>query len=153
MPPEIIDSFEGEYRFLSNFYPSPIIGPRDLPCATVEHAFQAAKAMLFLDAQWIAAAPTPSQAKKRGRQLKTIRPDWDDVRVAFMTTFLLKKFSDPKLRQRLLDTGNATLIEGNWWGDTYWGVCKGVGKNNLGRLLMSIRSTGGGPPTSSTTKV
>jgi predicted NAD-dependent protein-ADP-ribosyltransferase YbiA (DUF1768 family) len=31
------------------------------------------------------------------------------------------------------------LIEGNWWGDTYWGVCNGVGENHLGKLLMKIR--------------
>lgn len=32
------------------------------------------------------------------------------------------------------------LIEGNYWHDTYWGVCEGVGENHLGKLLMEIRN-------------
>ena len=49
------------------------------------------------------------------------------------------KFSNPKLRKALLDTGDEYLEEGNTWGDQYWGVCNGVGKNKLGKLLMKIR--------------
>ena len=52
---------------------------------------------------------------------------------------LWEKFSDPYLREMLLDTGDEELIEGNWWGDQYWGVCNGVGKNRLGNILMLIR--------------
>lgn len=36
-------------------------------------------------------------------------------------------------------TGESILIEKNTWGDTYFGVCNGVGENNLGKDLMSIR--------------
>jgi len=57
-----------------------------------------------------------------------------------MKSCLQEKFSDPLLRKKLLATGNATLIEGNTWGDTYWGVCKGKGQNKLGKLLMELRS-------------
>jgi predicted NAD-dependent protein-ADP-ribosyltransferase YbiA (DUF1768 family) len=32
-------------------------------------------------------------------------------------------------------------VEGNSWGDTYWGVCKGKGQNKLGHILMQVRST------------
>jgi len=39
----------------------------------------------------------------------------------------------------LLQTGDEELIEGNKWGDRFWGVCKGKGKNNLGKILMKIR--------------
>ena len=50
------------------------------------------------------------------------------------------KFSkNPILKAKLLATGDAELIEGNWWNDTYWGVCKGVGKNKLGKILMRVR--------------
>ena len=47
---------------------------------------------------------------------------------------------------RLLSTSNATLVEGNWWHDNFWGdcycpKCKGIpGANTLGRLLMELRS-------------
>ena len=44
-----------------------------------------------------------------------------------------------ELKKKLIDTGDATLIEGNTWNDTFWGVCNGVGENNLGKILMKIR--------------
>ena len=40
----------------------------------------------------------------------------------------------------LLSTGNAELIEGNWWNDTFWGICRGKGENHLGKILMNIRN-------------
>ena len=43
------------------------------------------------------------------------------------------------MASRLINTGDAILIEGNTWGDTYWGVCDGVGENRLGKLLMEVR--------------
>ena len=49
------------------------------------------------------------------------------------------------LREKLLATGDAELIEGNTWRDMTWGAVwnkdKGrwVGKNNLGRILMKVR--------------
>lgn len=46
---------------------------------------------------------------------------------------------NPDLRQKLLSTGSEELIEGNTWGDTFWGVCKGSGQNWLGRILMFVR--------------
>lgn len=135
---EQITSFDGQYRFLSNFAYSPIIGPRDLPCKTVEHAFQASKAVLYLDAQRIAEAHTPGHAKKLGRTV-TLRPDWDEVKLGFMRTYLDRKFVNENLAWLLLETGDAELIEGNTWGDTYWGVSHGVGENHLGKLLMQVR--------------
>ena len=61
-----------------------------------------------------------------------------------MRTLLRKKFSMPELREKLLATGDTTLIEGTTWHDNYWGVCScekcgGRGKNRLGELLMEIR--------------
>ena len=52
---------------------------------------------------------------------------------------LYHKFKDPVLRKKLLATGDEHLEEGNYWHDTYWGVCDGVGKNRLGELLMTVR--------------
>lgn len=58
-----------------------------------------------------------------------------------MEELLRIKFSgiDPFLTRALLETGDAELIEGNTWNDTFWGVCNGEGENNLGRLLMKVR--------------
>jgi len=59
----IIDSFSGAYEFLSNFYVSPII-VNGLEYRTVEHAFQAAKALNDLDIEWIRSAPTQKKEKR-----------------------------------------------------------------------------------------
>ena len=56
-----------------------------------------------------------------------------------MLTGLRYKFSNPDLKEKLLATGNEELVEGNWWGDQYWGICDGIGKNKLGKLLMKVR--------------
>jgi predicted NAD-dependent protein-ADP-ribosyltransferase YbiA (DUF1768 family) len=59
----------------------------------------------------------------------------------YMISFLDQKFaSGTRLAGLLVATGDATIVEGNTWGDAYWGVCGGVGKNRLGELLMAKRS-------------
>lgn len=121
----------GDYSFLSNFY--------EHNGWTVEHHYQAAKTT---DPAWAArifAAPTPGQAKKLGRRAP-MRFTWENEKVAVMRALLHLKFTDPELSARLVATGGAQLVEGNWWGDTFWGVCKGVGTNMLGRLLMEVRA-------------
>ncbi len=57
-----------------------------------------------------------------------------------MELVLRQKFSHPGLLALLLATGDMELVEDNDWDDTYWGVCNGVGENNLGKLLMKIRA-------------
>lgn len=84
------------------------------------------------------SAPTPKKAKQRGRQVVLI-PDWEDEKLEIMFDLVRMKFEDRELRERLLATGDEELIEGNWWGDTFWGVCKGEGKNALGKILMTVR--------------
>lgn len=84
-------------------------------------------------------APRAVDAKKLGK-LVTIRPDWDEIKVEVMYEIVKAKFHyNPDLREMLLATEDAELIEGNWWGDTFWGVCKGQGLNNLGKILMRVR--------------
>lgn len=57
-----------------------------------------------------------------------------------MRDLLDLKFADPALAALLLATGDADLVEGNDWGDRFWGVCDGAGANMLGRLLMELRT-------------
>ena len=133
----MIDRFDGEYFFLSNFSASPfridyILFP------TMEHYFQANKADNQNDYLHIAYAPTPGEAKRLGRKIQ-LRPDWEKIKDSVMLTGLRKKFADPELRNLLIATGDEELIEGNYLGDTYWGVCNGVGQNKLGKLLMQVR--------------
>ena len=133
----MIDRFDGEYAFLSNYSASPFrINYVLFP--TMEHYFQANKADNQNDYLHIAYAPTPGEAKRLGRKIQ-LRPDWEEIKDNVMLTGLRKKFANPELRNLLLATGDEELVEGNYWGDTYWGVCNGVGQNKLGKLLMQVR--------------
>ena len=133
----MICEFEDKYAFLSNFYPSPILY-EGIVYPTNEHFFQAMKTMDQEERKKIAAADTPGQAKRLGRHVQ-LRADWERIKVDVMRTGLMLKFTDAELAQKLIDTGDEELIEGNWWHDTTWGVCNGVGQNKLGKILMRVR--------------
>lgn len=142
MMSEPITSFDGEYRFLSNFFPAPFTffldGERS-EYKTSEHAFQALKTLIPEKRDWVRAASTPEEAKKRGHQVP-LRSDWETLKIPLMKALLVQKFrQNPELEGKLLATGDAELVEGNWWGDVFWGICKGKGKNHLGKLLCEVR--------------
>ena len=132
-----ITSFSGEYRFLSNFWPS-WVALDGCVFPTVEHAYQAAKTLDVSERATIMRMVSPSSAKRIGRTL-TIRTDWDDVKIPVMRSLLCRKFEDIDLLHKLRSTRPCVLIEGNTWGDRFWGVSDGDGENHLGRLLMEIR--------------
>lgn len=134
---DTIEKFDGDYRFLSNFHPVPIILD-DVVYPTVENAFQAAKT-LDKDMRLAFLFVSPGTSKRLGRNVE-LRADWQDVKLSIMHDLLKQKFTLPDLRVSLLATGDATLIEGNDWDDIFWGVCRGVGENHLGKLLMQVRT-------------
>jgi ribA/ribD-fused uncharacterized protein len=136
----MINGFTGRYTFLSNFYIYPIKW-RDRILMSAEHAYQSEKTTDPIDRETIYNAPNPSQAKRLGgkKYLHSLRADWDRIKDAIMLQILREKFFDSDLRMRLLETGDQELVEMNWWNDTYWGVCNGIGKNKLGKLLMQVR--------------
>ena len=133
-----ITSFDGDYRFLSNFAASEVVLD-GLKYPTVEHAYQAAKTMSLASRLVIRAAGTAGMAKSLGRRV-AIRDGWDNVKIDVMRDLLRQKFERKVYQDALFATGEAELIEGNTWGDTFWGVCRGLGENHLGKLLMDIRS-------------
>lgn len=153
-----IDSFKGTP--LSNFHPVRVVW-NGVEYPSVENAYQAAK---FDHAQTayghvvqsaLSALRTCSAAEAKRLARNTLHGGlvvfdesaWKRNRVAVMRELLRQKFSVPELRAYLLSTGDAELVEGNNWGDTFWGVCTGCGKwwcehggeNMLGRLLMELR--------------
>lgn len=133
-----ITEFQGEHRFLSNFWHSPITVEGHV-FETVEHAFQAMKTLDEDEKLTVANCRTPGEAKRAGRAV-TLRADWNDIRLDVMANLLALKFAwGSPLAERLLATGSQALVEGNRWGDTFWGVCRGKGENHLGRLLMHRR--------------
>jgi len=148
-----IENFRGEHRFLSNFSESLIRGAGDICYPTAEAAFQGGKTRDMGARAKIAAAPTPEEAKRLGRRVRLI-PDWDEHRHVVMRAVLRAKFADPDLGRRLLDTGDAELVEGNRWHDQFWGCCRcgtrplcaDPGENWLGRHLMALRSDLAAPP-------
>jgi ribA/ribD-fused uncharacterized protein len=145
-----ITRFRGPHRFLSNFYG---LEPGEnalrihfggLVFPTTEHAFVAAKVPLQALRPVIQALPTPGEAKKYlERHGLTARVDWLEVRLAVMNDLVRQKFLDhPRMSALLLTTGDEELIEGNDWGDVFWGVDfrTGEGQNHLGRILMAVRN-------------
>jgi ribA/ribD-fused uncharacterized protein len=134
---EVIYEFTYEHGFLSNFHPVTVeMG--GLPYPSVEHAYQAAKTLDEADRDMIRLARTPGIAKSRGRLVR-LRPGWDQLKDGIMRDLLEQKFSREPLTGLLLATGDAVIIEGNAWGDRYWGVSGGSGLNKLGLALMAIR--------------
>jgi hypothetical protein len=134
---KIIDSFSGEYEFLSNFFV-------EKNGMTLEHRFQAAKAKTKHDRIFILSQKTPGKAKRAGRHID-IRKDWEVIRLLVMEQLVRTKFTDVQLFANLNETYPALLIEGNNWGDQFWGMTKNPstddweGENNLGKILMKIR--------------
>jgi ribA/ribD-fused uncharacterized protein len=134
-----IDSFEGNYRFLSNFFPAEVEF-EGIRYPTVEHAYQSAKTLDRAARERIAKLPTPGEAKKAGRAVKPQRADWETAKFTVMEECVRYKFTHhPELRAQLLATGDAYLEEGNTWNDQIWGVSNGIGENRLGKLLMQVR--------------
>lgn len=130
-------SFKGEHDWLSNFFPTPVEldGER---YASVEHAYQAAKTHHTLRAPFMLCSA--AEAKKHGKTV-ILRSGWDDDKINVMWLLLGQKFAPgTELAEKLLNTGNVAIVEGNHWGDTFWGVCNGKGRNMLGYLLMKQRS-------------
>lgn len=151
---ESITSFKGPYAFLSNFYKAevhPFWWPATLPSfPSNEHMFQAWKvndigAMYWIEwVELIRSATTGSMAKRLGRQA-SLREDWEEIKIDVMRYCVQDKFRrHDDLMDALLNTGEAELIEGNTWGDKFWGAVWDkelgwVGHNWLGKLLMEER--------------
>ncbi len=139
----MINSFRNEYAYLSNFYYSPFVF-NDITYKTVEHFFQASKTVIEEERQLVIDTDTPKEAKAMGR-IVTLRPDWERIKDGIMLTGVMGKFAqNDNLMDKLLSTAGEELVEGNYWHDTYWGVCyckkcNGKGRNQLGKTLMSIR--------------
>lgn len=134
---KIINSFTGEYYFLSNFYEAPITYD-GISYENNEAAFQAQKCFSYNERKTFSSL-NPSEAKRKGRRV-ILRSDWEDVKTDEMYKICKAKFSqNSDLKEKLLTTGNAELEEGNTWGDRIWGTVDGVGENRLGKILTKIR--------------
>lgn len=134
----MINSFRNEYYFLSNFYEAPVTY-NGITYKNNEAAFQAQKVAPSKEAMLEFKDLNPAEAKKLGRKV-SLRPDWENVKVQIMRDLVYAKFDqNPDLLEKLINTGDEYLEEGNTWGDRIWGVVNGVGANLLGQILMEVR--------------
>lgn len=146
MGKETINSFRDKYDFLSNFYLKPIV-VNGVEYQTSEHYYQAMKASNDADKKKVMEAKTPGEAKRIVKKIE-VRKDFQQQNLAFMLIALQAKFNKgSKEAEMLVSTGDALLIEGNYWHDNFWGNCfcpKCVlidGKNVLGKMLMIVRES------------
>ena len=141
----VINSFRGNYDFLSNFFVgAPIVYGKNV-WLTSEHYYQSMKTTDTENKWKILMSETPKEAARIGRSIE-IRKDWDNIKVGVMRVALDLKFSQhEKYKEYLIQTEGYKLVEGNWWHDNFWGTCtckecKDKEKlNTLGNILMDIR--------------
>ena len=137
----MINKFKEEYFFLSNFFMHPVGNSEGEIYPSVEHAYQAAKTIDSQEKASIKNAVTAGAAKRIGKNV-TLRADWEEIKIDVMRQLVFEKFFfDRQLCDMLLDTGDQPLVEGNNWGDVFWGQVKGVGENWLGKILMECRDS------------
>lgn len=130
----------GKYGFLSNLYKIPVtFEGKTFPHS--EAAYQFGKASDPDVAEWLIAAPKPHLCAAAAHSLLPfdIRENWNLIKVDRMHRVLKEKFKNGDMMMRLIETGQAQLVEDSKT-DAFWGIGKkGNGKNMLGLLLMSVR--------------
>lgn len=135
----MIKEFRNEYAWLSNFTPVKII-IQGIEFNSVEHAYMSRKSD---DEGWVefcANTKSAAEVKKASHKIK-LKEGWNKIKFDIMYQYLEQKFNQEPFKTKLIETGNTHIMEGNWWNDTYWGVClkKNAGENTLGKLIMFIR--------------
>lgn len=149
----MINTFQGRWYFLSNFFPCQI-EHKGIKYPSVEHYYVAMKVteIQLINGQYYTAADfremiskvkLPADVKKIGQRVK-VRTDWDVKKLDFMNWGIREKFKDEKLSELLTSTLDLEIIENNYWHDNFWGSCTcskcgNKGQNHLGKILMQVR--------------
>jgi len=136
------DRFEMRNGYVQNWFSNMVVSPIEIDGITynsVENYFQSHKSLHPDDWRRIAVL-APNKSKREGRKLM-LRVDWEDVKYDVMLVGLRVKFALPEWRDKLLATGDETIIEWNNWNDNIWGVpiSSCIGYNLLGKALMQVR--------------
>ena len=138
------------YGWLSNFERTPFVVEGKM-YPTNEHYYQSQKSKTPEIQEYIRGAPNATIAMGLGRMLeqqpydKYLADDWDEgcgtdhpKKLDVMLKGLRHKFMNPRLRQLLIETGDAVIHE-NSEDDLFWGIGDGTGESWLGKLLMQVR--------------
>ena len=137
--PDTINSFKGAYDFLSNRYPCRVLW-EGREYRSAEAAFQASKCKDEKERKIFAGCSTDKTILK-GKDMKPY-PGWAEAQLSIMESILQAKFEqNPTLMQKLAETGNRILLNGNNKQETFWGIdlYSWIGENHLGRIIMNIR--------------
>jgi ribA/ribD-fused uncharacterized protein len=137
----VIVSFDGEESWLSNFYDSPI-EYRGRTYLSVEHAYHSEKSS---DESWKQICSDWSNNAGKIKRLSrdiVIVSDWDSIKKDVMWSLLNSKYNLDIFKDRLLNTNDMIIREGNRWGDFFWGTSLDgtKGNNELGKMIMKIRT-------------
>lgn len=142
---ELINLFRDGYSFLSNMSRAKVTY-NGLEFMSSEAAFQSAKCAREEDRQTLSKTLKGKDARSYGSSVEMV-PDWEQIKDEVMVRVVYAKFTqNPLLMEKLLDTGNAKLVEGNFWHDNYWGKCAckkctdKASPNVLGRSLFFVRN-------------
>lgn len=138
-----ICGFFGDYLFLTNTYPCEVYYD-GIKYLSVENAYHAAK-LVPESREYFTTCSGYESCKHikidKSLKFKYSEVIWNSRRVGIMKELLLQKFKNPKLRELLIRTENRYLEETNHWQDTFYGVDYQLGgENNLGKILMEVRS-------------
>jgi ribA/ribD-fused uncharacterized protein len=134
-----IKGFQGQYRFLSNFYPCEIWW-EGYCYKSSEAAYQASKtADLTIKERMEKLNARDARTLGQDKTQTILIPGWDTLKLNVMYRILRIKFAKDPLRGQLESTYTSYLEETNYWRDDFWGVYNGKGENHLGRLLMLVR--------------
>lgn len=137
--PDVINRFKGEYDFLCNRFPCRILW-EGLEYRSAEAAFQASKCQDEKERRGYAGCSTDKAILKGKDQIPYL--GWEEDQLRIMESILRAKFEqNPSLMEKLLDTGNRVLLNGNNRQETFWGVdlYSWIGENRLGKIIMNIR--------------
>lgn len=134
----LINGFCQQHAFLSNFFPLPVTR-NGKTYSSSEVAYQAAKFDDNPTVQDKFLNVNADESKKLASSNKYDAVKFSKRRITVMREILMEKFKNETLKRQLLETGTATLVEYNWWGDQFWGKTRQGGENQLGLLLMKIR--------------
>lgn len=110
---------------------------------TVEHYFQANKAIDLHSHESVRQAPDPGTAKFIGNSIK-LRGDWEQVKYSVMLEALWVKFTASDAWERVLDSTGERYIAEESPTDAIWGIYDAdaddyTGMNLLGLALMEVR--------------
>lgn len=135
-----ITFYEIKFYMFSNFS-SFMVEYKGRLWPTSEHAYQAQKFNNLGRQDSVRACRSAHDAMKLAQSLKDeYRRDWEEVKVPIMLEICRAKLQQhPYIQRKLMETGDAVLVESSpidsFWG---WGPNKD-GQNHLGKVWMALR--------------